>query len=84
MDSKKLATFHLETALKLTSREFIEHWLTESKESKESKRGRRPGAAIADLRCSWMMADSSQCKNKKQDDSSFCKIHIGKIHLVDE
>jgi hypothetical protein len=82
MDNETLAKFHLETACKLTSRAFIQAWLEANPVIKE-KRGRKPGAATDEMRCSWLLSDENQCKNTKQDGSSFCRMHINKIQLVD-
>ena len=46
-------------------------------------RGRRPGAASDAERCAWKLTDGSQCKNAHHAGNSYCKIHVGKIHLID-
>lgn len=94
--SVTLAKLHLETALKLTSREFIEKWITSDTAAAastpdtitlvssptESKRGRKPGAATSDLRCIWKMTTGEQCKNKRYGTSEYCRIHISKTHII--
>lgn len=92
-----LANLHLETALKLTSRTFVENWLAYApstpntpeiitlvpKSPKDSaKRGRKPGAATSDLRCIWKMTTGEQCKNKRYGTSEYCRIHISKTHII--
>lgn len=95
--SVTLAHLHLETALKLTSRNFVEKWLAGDHpatspdtitlvaspiESATSKRGRKPGAATSDLRCIWKMTTGEQCKNKRYGTSEYCRIHISKTHII--
>jgi len=50
--------------------------------SEGRRRGRRPGAADNENRCSWILADKSQCKNSQQDSTHYCKIHLPKVHLL--
>lgn len=45
-------------------------------------RGRRAGAAPEEQRCMWAHTKGGQCKNSKQADSSFCKIHVDKAALI--
>lgn len=40
-----------------------------------SVRGRKPGAAAPEVRCSWMMKGGDKCKNSKVEPSVYCKIH---------
>jgi hypothetical protein len=88
--SEELARLHIDTAIKLVGKEFVTQYLaaipappvpapTESK----SGRGRKPGAAPAESRCAWNAGQESHCKNKRFESNSYCKIHVGKIHLVD-
>ncbi len=101
--NEELARFHLETALKLTSKSFIAAWLSTGTASPPSPaatvvatttpappppaaaghRGRKPGAAPEGERCEWTLVAGDRCKNRKTETGSFCKIHAGKIHLVD-
>lgn len=89
-----LARFHLETALALTSKEFIGAWIggapaggaaapAPAPAPAHTGRGRRPGAASDADRCAWKLTDGSQCKNAHHAGNSYCKIHVGKIHLID-
>jgi hypothetical protein len=94
-----LARFHLETALALTNKEFIGAWLgagvgvcvgvaaaagaAAAAAGAPAGRGRRPGAASDAERCAWKLTDGSQCKNAHHTGNSYCKIHVGKIHLID-
>lgn len=89
-----LARFHLETALALTNKEFIGEWLGGApapaagaggapQAPAHAGRGRRPGAASDAERCAWKLTDGSQCKNAHHAGNSYCKIHVGKIHLID-
>ena len=91
-----LARFHLETALALTNKEFIGAWLggapapapaaaggAGAPAPAHGGRGRRPGAASDAERCAWKLTDGTQCKNAHHAGNSYCKIHIGKIHLID-
>lgn len=41
----------------------------------QSVRGRKPGAAAADVRCAWTMKGGDKCKNGKIESSVYCKIH---------
>lgn len=93
-----LARLHLETALKLTSREYIMDWLTatpkpltpvaetiqlvESSPKITVKRGRKPGAATPESRCIWKMTTGDLCKNGRHGTSEYCKIHISKTHII--
>jgi hypothetical protein len=88
-----LAHLHLETALKLTSIEYVTGWLktatttptpvsASSSPTIASKRGRKPGAAAPDTRCIWTMTTGDQCKNKRSGTSEYCKIHISKTHII--
>lgn len=52
--------------------------------SEGRRRGRRPGAADNESRCHWILADKSQCKNSQQDSSQYCKIHLPKVHLLED
>ena len=93
--SEELARLHIDTAVKLVGKEFVTQYLaliplisstpsvaaavTEPK----AGRGRKPGAAPAESRCAWNAGQESHCKNKRFESNSYCKIHVGKIHLVD-
>ena len=84
-----LAEHHLQLALSYMDRAFVLA-LLEKKDSAtgeslpvKSKRGRKPGAAAVEDRCVWKMANGDLCKNSKADASSYCKIHISKIHLIE-
>ena len=81
MNNEQMARFHLEAAKTLTSSEFIQEWLTAAP-VKESKRGRRPGAAPPETRCSWKLEDGELCKNNRHDQNSYCKMHLAKVHLL--
>jgi hypothetical protein len=94
--AEELARFHLETAAKLTSPAFIAEWVAQhggpvvpavvtatTTTTASSNRGRKPGAAPETERCEWTLVAGGQCKNRRMETGSFCKIHIGKIHLVD-
>jgi hypothetical protein len=48
----------------------------------KSKRGRRPGAASEEARCTWQLHNKGQCKNAKQDGSDYCKMHVSKAALI--
>jgi hypothetical protein len=74
---------HLEKALQLTNKEFIQKWLDSIADETQSKRGRKPGAAPAETRCQWSMADNTLCKNNRHDGNSFCRMHMAKVHLID-
>jgi hypothetical protein len=84
-EKEKLALLQLESAITLTSLDFVEKWLHEKKQHPDVKmgRGRRPGAAPEEERCTWILVDKSQCKNARHESHSYCRIHLGKIHLVD-
>jgi hypothetical protein len=89
MTNAALAEHHLKLALSYMDRAFVLEFL-EKKESStgeslpvKSKRGRKPGAAAVEDRCIWKMGNGDLCKNSKADSSSYCKIHISKIHLIE-
>ena len=81
-----LARIHLECALRLTNREFLIDWVTNvittPTVQPKSTRGRKPGAATEEHRCIWKRMDGTCCKNGRTTDSSYCKIHVSKAHLV--
>jgi hypothetical protein len=85
--SEELAQLHFETAVQMAGAEKIGLWLASlspaTPVAAATQRGRRPGAAPENVRCAWSLADGSHCKNKKSDGHSYCKIHMGKIHLID-
>jgi hypothetical protein len=89
--SKELARFHVETAIKLTSKAFVASLLstpeptptTTSDPAPATHRGRKPGAAPDAERCEWTLVAGDRCKNRRLEAGSFCKIHVGKIHLID-
>lgn len=47
-------------------------------EAPVTKRGRKPGAAPVETRCTWRLKDGSQCKNTKTEPTLYCKIHGSK------
>jgi hypothetical protein len=90
--SEELARLHIDTAVKLVGKEFVSQYLATavaappaptSVAEPKSGRGRKPGAAPAESRCAWNAGQESHCKNKRFESNSYCKIHVGKIHLVD-
>ena len=91
--NEDLARLHLETAVRLTSRAFVESWLASSSAAPaptaapqpKSNRGRKPGAAPSETRCAWNKDNNTehQCKNTRHEANSYCRIHLGKIHLID-
>jgi hypothetical protein len=96
--AEELARFHVETAIKLTSKAYVESLLVCPSATKASPvptptpipvpaaaghRGRKPGAAPDAERCEWTLVAGDRCKNRRLEAGSFCKIHAGKIHLID-
>lgn len=95
--SEELARFHVETAIKLTSKAFVASLLTPAvattaapapteapaPKTPGAHRGRKPGAAPDAERCEWTLVAGDRCKNRRLEAGSFCKIHVGKIHLID-
>jgi|688.fasta_scaffold1174359_2 hypothetical protein len=96
--SEELARFHIETAIKLIGREQVLVMLASTPAPatgatgatggagaphQKDNRGRRPGAAPDDTRCQWKLTDSSQCKNAKAGEKGYCKIHVGKVDLIE-
>jgi hypothetical protein len=89
---EQLARHHIDLAIQLTNRTFVELYVTQCPTttvtttgppaSPKSGRGRRPGAAPTEQRCSWKMADDAQCKNAKTAQTEFCKLHVSKASLV--
>jgi hypothetical protein len=73
--------------LKETGTEEIQHEEPAEQEEPQpsqskSKRGRRPGAASEEARCTWQLHNKGQCKNAKQDGSDYCKMHVAKAALI--
>lgn len=87
--SEELARLHIDTAVKLMGKEFVSQYLASvaaaptTVAEPKAGRGRKPGAAPAESRCAWNAGQESHCKNKRFESNSYCKIHVGKIHLVD-
>jgi hypothetical protein len=84
-----LARLHLESAVALKGRAFVENWITADANTvptgdkpAASGRGRKPGAAPTEVRCIWTFAGGDQCKNAKVADSSHCKIHASKAAAI--
>lgn len=67
----------IETAIAMTSRDFVTAILAGVEVAQKGKRGRKPGAAAAADRCTWVNGDK-QCKNKHVEESTYCKLHAGK------
>ena len=95
MSAPDLVKLHVETAVKLSSvarvQTILDGYSSSSpssspthSEAVKSTRGRRPGAAAAETRCQWNVNSDAQCKNNKKDGNSYCGMHLGKIHLIDE
>ena len=86
MDNEQLARFHFETVLKLVSKETVESWLSgiPIPVPVKSNRGRRPGAATDADRCAWKFSGGEQCKNTKCAENIHCKMHIKKVHLIED
>lgn len=91
---EELARFHIETAIQLVGRERVLALLVSPVETAQvsspaapaggaGARGRRPGAAPDDARCKWKMTDGTQCKNAHTAEAVYCKIHAGKIDLIE-
>jgi hypothetical protein len=78
--SEELARFHIETAIKLVGRDNVIAMVTATA---TAGRGRRPGAASDDTRCQWKLTDGTQCKNAHNTEKVYCKIHSGKVDLID-
>jgi hypothetical protein len=84
-----LAEHHLDLALSLSDHDYILSLLEKKKTSSgeqlpvKSKRGRKPGAATVEERCIWKMPSGDLCKNSKAEGQSYCKIHLGKVHLIE-
>jgi hypothetical protein len=84
MEPIELARIHLECAEKLMGRDFITSWLSGTVVSTPTQpsRGRKPGAAAPEVRCVWKFIKGEQCKNARDSDSTACKIHRKKLHLL--
>lgn len=85
---QELARFHIETAIKLIGRDGVVALLTPDATTTAAPlaaagRGRRPGAAPSEARCHWKLIDGSQCKNAHPTETNYCKMHSGKIDLID-
>jgi hypothetical protein len=95
MESTELARIHLDCAVKLVGRDVVTAWLAASlaptqttapsvtSVAQSSTRGRKPGAAPEGVRCVWKFVNGDQCKNTRVTDSTACKIHCKKLHLID-
>lgn len=88
---EELARIHLETAIALTNTDTILAWMTKPHSTPPSSpiasgggkpRGRKPGAAAEESRCTWMLTSGGQCKNAKVEGSSHCKIHAIKSTAI--
>jgi hypothetical protein len=83
MEPTELARIHLECVEKLVGRSFIADWLADTNTIPVTSRGRKPGAAAPAIRCIWTFVNGEQCKNARDKDSTACKIHRKKLHLLD-
>jgi hypothetical protein len=93
-DSTALARLHFDTAVALVGAEKVREWIATATGVTATGptpavtgggRGRKPGTvAAADERCTWTLHDGTQCKNRHQSDSTYCKIHLKQVHLVDD
>jgi hypothetical protein len=85
-----LARLHLETAVALKGLVFVQEWINGQEQNsqqlstptQESGRGRKPGAAAPEVRCTWTLVAGGQCKNTKMAGSEYCKIHDGKASAI--
>ena len=86
MNPETVATLNLQSAVALMGAEWVRSTLaaipTEEPAVATSRRGRKPGAAPAESRCTWISADK-QCKNTKCADTPYCKIHQAKQAAID-
>ena len=86
MTPESVATLNLQSAIALMGMEWVQAALTANTTASDtptgSRRGRKPGAAPADIRCTWISADK-QCKNTKCADTPYCKIHQAKQAAID-
>ena len=76
----------LEVVVALRGADFITKWLSAqsqlSSPPPSQSRGRKPGAAAEEIRCSWKPTEARWCKNGRAPESVYCRIHIGKAHLL--
>ena len=88
MNPDAVATLNLESAVALMGIAWVRQWVDAHAVSVPapvpSNRGRKPGAAPAESRCSWKMSDDKQCKNTKSDEGTYCKIHAAKAVAIDD
>lgn len=87
MNPETVATLNLQSAVALMGVEWVRTALSTletpvSETNTGSRRGRKPGAAPAETRCTWTAADK-QCKNTKCADTPYCKIHQAKQAAID-
>lgn len=85
---EQLAVFHLETAVALKGRAFVEQWLggtpvVAPPVATTGMRGRKPGAAPAEIRCTWPLPSGESCKNKRLDGKEYCGLHQSKVTQID-
>lgn len=94
-DPVKLARLHFDTAVALVGAQQVASWVSSAAAAAApaagsgggagTGRGRKPGSvAAADERCTWTLTDGTQCKNRHQADSTYCRIHLKQVHLVDD
>lgn len=92
-DPVQLARIHFDAAMALVGAQQVEAWFAGAGAPSKaptpvpasSGRGRKPGAvAAADERCTWTLTDGTQCKNRHLTDSTYCRIHLKQVHLVDD
>ncbi len=85
-----VATLNMDSAVALMGIAWVRQWVDAHAVSDQvpapvhSNRGRKPGAAPAESRCSWKMSDDKQCKNTKSDGGTYCKIHAAKAAAIDD
>lgn len=85
MNPEAVATLNLQSAIALMGAEWVRTALAAEPAAAPlaaSRRGRKPGAAPAETRCTWSAADK-QCKNTKCADTPYCKIHQAKQAAID-
>jgi hypothetical protein len=87
---EELAHIHLETAVALVGAETVRSWLTNNPPTENPStspssgkiRGRKPGAAPEESRCTWKLSTGDQCKNTKLEGGVHCKIHASKAEAI--
>lgn len=89
--NEELAILNLESAVALKGEQFVRNWITclhqdtppsTAVPTTTNSRGRKPGAAAPESRCTWTLKAGDLCKNAKLPESNYCKIHESRAAAI--